>query len=75
MVGRGGPNVTSGGTVTITNEIINQAQGILAPTQVSALQELQAQQEAQQQMHETIREVTGGNRGGPATTPAGVTRP
>ncbi len=80
MVGRGGPNATSGASVTITNEIINQAQGILAPAQVSALQELQAQQQAQQQLHESLREITGGNRGGgnrggPATTPAGGSRP
>lgn len=58
----------------ITNQAITLAQGVLAPSQVAALQQLQAQQQAQQQLQQSLRaaaQQAGQNRGGGggATTP------
>jgi hypothetical protein len=72
--GDGGPGIMSllngGGTARITNDALAQAQGILSAPQVSALQQIQIQQQAQQQMQQMMRAANQGNAGGGAAAPA-----
>ena len=58
--GRGG----GGGGTPITDAVIQQAQSVLTPDQVGALKDLQAQQQAQQQIGQLFRASAGGNGGG-----------
>ena len=76
FVGPGGPggatgtailNVVGGGAnATITPEAVTRAQGILNPPQLEALQQIQAEQQAQQQMgqlmHQSIESQGGAGR-------------
>ncbi len=58
----GGPGNWGGGAsrTTITDAVIQQAQSVLTPDQVSALQQLQAEQKAQQQIREIMRAPASG---------------
>ncbi|MFA6286928.1 MAG: hypothetical protein WC661_06030 [Opitutaceae bacterium] len=60
--GPGGPGSRGGNTVAITDAVIQQAQSVLTPDQVTALKDLQAQQQAQQKMSQIFRTNNGGNR-------------
>lgn len=66
--GRGGATLTqvagltTGGTAAVTDSTIAQAQTVLAPAQVDALRQIQAEQQAQRQMAETVRNA---GRGAP----------
>ncbi len=53
----GGPGNWGGGgnRATITDEVIKQAQSVLTPDQVSALKQLQSEQQAQQKVREMMR--------------------
>jgi hypothetical protein len=53
----GGPGNWGGGgsRATITDEVIQQAQSVLTPAQVSALKQLQTEQQAQQKVREMMR--------------------
>jgi hypothetical protein len=64
--GIGGPGQTS----PITNDAITQSQTILSPAQVTALQQLQATQQAQAQLQAAMRNQfrNSGPAGGPTTT-------
>jgi hypothetical protein len=71
----GGPGIMSllngGGTARVTSDALTQAAGVLSAPQVSALQQIQLQQQAQQQMQQLMRSAnqgTGGNA--PAAPPA-----
>jgi hypothetical protein len=59
--GRGGFGGGRGGSVPITDAVIQQAQSVLTPDQVSALKELQAQQQAQQKVGEMFRAARSNN--------------
>ena len=62
--GGGGGRGGFGGGTQITAEAITQAQTVLAPVQLQALQQLQQTQQAQQQIQRQIIQVTaGGNQG------------
>ena len=61
------------GSVPITDTVIAQAQGVLAPQQVTALQNLQQEQQASAQLMQQMRANFGGprpNSTGTTTTPA-----
>ena len=60
----------AGQTSPITNDAITQAATVLAPAQVTALQQLQATQQAQQQLNAAMRNQfrNNGTAGGGATT-------
>jgi hypothetical protein len=60
----GGPGNWGGGgsRAVITDEVIQQARSVLTPAQVSALQQLQTEQQAQQKVREMMRPPGGGNR-------------
>ena len=58
--GRGGGNAST----PITDAVIQQAQNVLTPDQVSALKEVQAQQQAQQKIGEMFRTGRGNSGGG-----------
>lgn len=59
--GGGGPGNWSGRTgTTITDAVVQQAQSVLTPDQLSALKQLQAEQQAQQQIRNLMRANTGG---------------
>ncbi len=71
----GGPMPFGGsGSVQITDEALARAQGILSSSQLAALQQMQAEQQAQRTMAEAVRNATrnnrGGNQGGPVPSPA-----
>ncbi|MSU23051.1 MAG: hypothetical protein EXS32_04425 [Opitutus sp.] len=51
----GGP--PSGATAQVTPAAVNQAQSVLASTQIAALQQIQQQQAAQQQLQQIVRET------------------
>jgi hypothetical protein len=60
-----------GATAPVTQAAVNQAQSILAPSQVSALQQIQQQQQSQQQLQQILRNTlapaqpaNGGGTGG-----------
>ncbi len=53
-----------GGGVTITDEAISRAQGILSQAQLAALKQMQAEQQAQRTMAEAVRNATRNNRDG-----------
>ncbi len=48
--------IAGGPTAQITSDTVNRAQSVLSPTQVGALQEIQAEQQAQQQMGQLMRQ-------------------
>lgn len=64
--GGGGPGNWGGGSrATITDEVVQQAQSVLTPDQLSALKQLQIEQQAQQKVREMMRpqgQNVGGNR-------------
>ncbi len=62
--GGGGFGGRGGNAAPITDAVIQQAQNVLTPDQVSALKDLQAQQQAQQKIGQLFRAGGGGNRGG-----------
>lgn len=63
----GGPGNWGGGNRTnITDEVIQQAKSVLSPDQVSALKQLQEEQQAQQKIRDMMR--TGGGNTAPRTT-------
>jgi hypothetical protein len=65
VVGRGGATTAFvGGGTRITDAAIAQAQGVLAPAQVAALQSLQEEQRAAAKLRQQLR-----NNGGGATRP------
>jgi hypothetical protein len=49
-------SMAGGPGASITDEAVNRAQSVLSPTQVGALQQLQAEQQAQQQMGQLMRQ-------------------
>ena len=53
-----------GPITSITNDTVNRAQSVLNPTQVGALQQLQAEQQAQQQMGQLMRQSMDAQGGG-----------
>jgi len=59
--GFGGRGGNAAGT-PITDAVIQQAQNVLTPDQVTALKDLQAQQQAQQKIGQMFRANNGGNR-------------
>lgn len=63
----GGP---MGGGTKITDATIAAAQGVLTAPQVTALQQLQQEQQAQAELAKTMREQFGNRNQGGATTPA-----
>jgi hypothetical protein len=65
---QGGPGNWGGGgnRTTITDEVIQQAQSVLSPDQVSALKQLQSEQQAQQKIRDMMR--AGGGNTAPRTT-------
>jgi hypothetical protein len=79
----GGPNPgggmdmgRGGGTVPVTSGAITQAQSVLAPPQVAALQQIQQQQQTQQQLRQLVNETLSANqptstKGAPAPRPRG----
>lgn len=62
--GRGGDSAFGGGGVSITDEAISRAQGVLSSSQVQSLQDLQAEQQAGQKLAEAMRSDDSGSRGG-----------
>lgn len=78
LVGGGsGPAIASsifapmpGGGTIISNAAVVQSQTILAPQQLTALQQLQQQQQAQQQVQQIVRESLSGAARPAATAPA-----
>jgi hypothetical protein len=63
-LGGGLAGAIGGASTPITDEAITLAQGVLSPSQVEGLQQLQQQQQAQQQLQQAIRQNTGGGNGG-----------
>ncbi|MBT5902411.1 MAG: hypothetical protein HOH58_09920 [Opitutaceae bacterium] len=69
--GRGGDSPWGGGGVTISDEAITRAQGVLSSDQLKSLQSLQAEQQAGQKLAEAMRSGgedgndSGGGRRGP----------
>ncbi len=59
----GGGGGGFGGGVQITQAAITQAQAVLAPAQVQALQQLQQTQQAQRQMQQIMQQTLGGGTG------------
>lgn len=55
--GPGGGLMGGGGTATVTAAAVTQAQTVLAPQQVSALEQIQKQQQSQQQLQKILRET------------------
>jgi hypothetical protein len=76
LAGAFGGGMTGGGfgnrSALITDAAITQAQSILTATQVTALQQLQAQQQAQRQIAQMMRQSTSG---GAAATQSGAAAP
>ncbi len=70
LAGGGGAALVGGGAATITPAAVAQAQTVLAPSQVAALQSLQQQQQTQQQLQQVMRDTLIGqipNIGNPPT--------
>ncbi len=79
----GGPDPIGGmdmgrgaGTIPVTSAAITQAQSVLAPPQVAALQQIQQQQQTQQQLRQLVNETLSANqpastKGGPPPRPRG----
>lgn len=61
---QGGPGNWGGGgsRAIITDDVIQKAQSVLTPAQVSALRQLQSEQQAQQKIRDMMRSSGGGNR-------------
>lgn len=67
--GGGGPGNWGGGNRTpISDAVLQQAQSVLTPDQVTALKQLQTEQQAQQQIRELMRANSGNNGGGNTAT-------
>ena len=69
-----------GGTATVTPAAVAQAQTVLTPPQVAALQQIQQQQQTQQQLRQVINETLSaahppGEGGSSATGPGGAPAP
>ncbi len=61
----GGPgNWGGGGRVLVTDEVIQKAQSVLTPDQVSALKQLQSEQQAQLRIREMLQSNGGDNTSG-----------
>ena len=59
----GGPDAgRSGGIVTVTPAAVAQAQTVLAPTQLAALQQIQQQQQTQQQLRQLVNDTLAANQ-------------
>ena len=79
VFGAGGPmpGGFDGGsrTVPVTSAAVSQAQTVLAPPQVAALQQIQQQQQTQQQLRQIVHETLSANQpvksGSPATKSSG----
>lgn len=56
-----------GGTARVTEGAVTQAQTVLAPTQLSALQQIQQQQQSQQQLQQLLRDNLSPGGNAPAT--------
>ena len=56
-----------GGTARVTAGAVTQAQTVLAPTQMSALQQIQQQQQSQQQLQQLLRDNLSPGGSAPAT--------
>jgi hypothetical protein len=61
------------GRTTITDATIAQAQSVLAPSQVAALKQLQAEQQAQRQLMEMMRAQAQNRANPPSGSPGGAT--
>ena len=70
QAGPGGNWGGRGNTTPITDKVIEQAKSVLTPAQVTALQQLQAEQKAEQQ----IRDLTRTNNNKPAATTGTATK-
>lgn len=57
-----------GGSVTVTNATVAQAQTVLSPPQVGALQQIQQQQQAQQQLRQMVHDTLSPNPSADAPT-------
>lgn len=57
----GPPPGMGGGTATVTAAAVSQAQTILAPPQLAALQQIQQQQQTQQQLQQLVRDTLAAN--------------
>lgn len=67
----------NGGNVPVTDQVISQAQAVLTPDQVAALQAIQQQQQAQQKMQQLVRAARNAQNAAPASgaaTPAAPLR-
>ena len=51
-----------GGAATVTPAAVSQAQTVLAPSQVAALQQIQQQQQTQQQLRQLVSDTLGANQ-------------
>src|SRR5690606_20506124 len=60
----GGPggNMSGRGSAPVTSAAVNQAQTVLAPPQVAALQRIQQEQQTQQQLRQLVSETMAANR-------------
>ncbi len=72
VAGGGAAAVFGGGGAPITNDAITQAQNVLAPQQVAALQSLQQEQQASAQLRQQMRASFGGSATGTTTPAAGT---
>lgn len=72
----GDPGRGPGGP-TVTAAAVAQAQAVLAPSQVAALQQIQQQQQSQQQLQQLVRDTLTANQpaGKPGKTAPGTTAP
>lgn len=61
---RNGPGPL-GNSAVITDEVLNRAHGLLSASQLEALREIQAEQQAQREMAELMRQRGGRNGGSP----------
>ena len=59
-----------GGTAPVTSAAVSQAQTVLAPPQLSALQQIQQQQQTQQQLRQMINDTLSATH--PTRSPSGV---
>jgi hypothetical protein len=74
LFGRGGPAAAlTGGSVPITSDAINRAQGVLSAQQLSALQGLQQEQQASAQLLQQMRANFGNRTQGTGSPAAGST--
>ena len=67
----GGLDGGRGGSVPVTNAAISQAQTVLAPPQVAALQQIRQQQQTQQQLRQLVNDTLSANQ--PTSSKSGAT--